>query len=311
MEYRQLGKSDLKISAISLGAWQWGMGLYWGYKKMLRKDDIFLAKEKAVELGVNFIDTAEVYGWGASERVIGEIISRKDGMFIATKYFPFRLTSDAVFRAVEKSLRRLRTNTIDLYQIHFPNPLQSISRLMRNMELLIKRGKIRYIGVSNYGIQWLEKAREALSFSDIVSNQIHYSLIYRYPETNGLLDYCKKNRIGVIAYSPLEQGLLSGRYLTSGKITGLRRLKPSFSRRNIRRLEPLIAALEKAASAHSKSIAQGALNWVIRDKNIIAIPGARNAEQIESNCGAVGWSFTDEELFSIERAYQRYARLRG
>ncbi|MBC7107550.1 MAG: aldo/keto reductase [Methanomassiliicoccales archaeon] len=311
MEYRQLGKSDLKISAVSLGAWQWGMGMYWGYKKTLKKDDILLAKEKAVELGVNFIDTAEVYGWGTSERIIGEILSRKDEMFIATKFFPFRPTSDAVFRAVEKSLRRLRIDVIDLYQVHFPNPLQSVSRLMKNMERLIKQGKIRYIGVSNYGIKWLEKAQEALSFSDIVSNQIHYSLIHRDPETNGLLDYCRKNKIGVIAYSPLEQGLLSEKYLTGEKITGLRRLKPSFSQRNLNRLKPLIATLELAASAHSKSIAQAALNWVIRDKNIVTIPGARNAQQIESNCGAVGWSFTEEELLSIERAYQRYASLQS
>lgn len=295
------------VSAISLGAWQWGTGYYWGYDRLIDKNEIIRAKEKAIELGVNFIDTAEVYGWGKSEKIIGEIVRKEDGIFVATKFFPFRLTPDAVFRAVDKSLKRLKRGIIDLYQVHFPNPAQSVSRLMRNMERLIKLGRIRYIGVSNYNIKWLQRAQEALSFSDIVSNQIHYSLIYRKPEEGGLLKYCRENEIGIIAYSPLEQGLLTGKYNERAKPTGLRRIKPAFFGRHLVKLKPLNITLESIGSKHSRTAAQVALNWVIRDTNIIAIPGAKNAYQVELNCHAVDLDLTDEELDQLERAYRKYA----
>ncbi len=306
MEYRQLGKSDLRVSAVSLGAWQWGMGRYWGYGKELSRDDIIRMRDKALELGVNFIDTAEVYGWGASESVIGEILSGNRSVLVASKYNPFRLGTGAVFRAADKSLRRLKRDAIDLYQIHFQNPTISLTKLMRNMERLVKQGKIRYIGVSNFGVKALRTAQEALSRHDVVSNQVQYSVRSRKPETTGLADYCRENKIAIISFSPLEQGVLTGKYTKGVKATGMRRFSPAFRTRNLKKIQPLLDALQRVSAAHGKSMSQGAINWVIRDENVVTIPGARSAAQVESNCGAAGWRLTEDELQAIERVYLKY-----
>lgn len=303
MEYRKLGRSELIVSSVGLGAWQWGSGSYWGYGKRYGRDDVARIWDKAVEQGVNFIDTAEIYGWGMSEQVIGEIIQKDKRPIIASKYWPFKLSSDFVYRSVRKSLRRLKVDSIDLYQVHYPNPTNSLRKLMKNLERLVKDGKIRYIGLSNFGVKGLEEARSALSFCDVVSDQVHYSLLTRKPEFDGTIEYCKKNDIGVIAWSPLEQGLLTGKYRPGVKVSGIRRFRPAFSERGLRRLKPSLDELEAISVRHSRTPAQTAINWLLRENNVVAIPGASGPKQVEDNCGAVGWALSEEENQRLEKAF--------
>ena len=306
MDYHRLGKSDLVVSSVGLGTWQWGSRRYWGYGKSYGKEDVIRIKDKAIELGINLFDTAELYGRGMSEELMGEIMPKENGIVVATKYWPFRLTSNSVFKSVEKSLHRLSLKTIDLYQVHWSNPTNSLGKLMRNMERLIRDGKIRYIGLSNFSVKGVEEAQSYLSFADIVSNQVPYSLISREPERNGLVDYCSRNRIAIIAWSPLEQGLLTGKYRPGMKSSGLRRLRPAFSQRNLRKLKPFMDTVEAVSVGHSKTPAQCALNWLLRRDNVVVIPGASSPKQVEENCGAVGWSMTDEDVQRLQRAYLSY-----
>ncbi|MDD1768042.1 MAG: aldo/keto reductase, partial [Methanomassiliicoccales archaeon] len=287
-----------------LGAWQWGSGTYWGYGKQYGKDEVIGIWNKATEHGINFIDTAELYGRGMSERLIGEIVQEDRRPVIATKYWPFKLSSDFVFRSVRRSLSRLRVDSIDLYQVHFPNPTNSIRKLMRNLEKLVNDGKIRYVGLSNFGVKDMEEARSALSSIDIVSDQIHYSLLAREPEKDGTIEYCRRNNIGIIAWSPLEQGLLTGKYRPGVKVHGIRRLRPAFSTRSLMKIRPSLDELEAVSIRHSKTPAQTALNWVLRSKGVVAIPGASGSKQVEDNCGAVGWTLSEEEVDRLERAFR-------
>lgn len=306
MEYRRLGKSDLVVSAIGLGTWQWGSGTYWGYGKRYGRDDVIKIWDEAVKQGINFIDTAELYGRGMSEQMIGEIVPKDKGTVIASKYWPFKPSSDFVFRSVEKSLRRLKVDLIDLYQVHYPNPTNSLKKLMRNLERLVKDGKIRYIGLSNFGVKGIEEAQTALSFSDVVSDQVHYNLLARKPESDGTIEYCRKNNIAIIAWSPLEQGLLTGKYGPGVKVSGIRRLRPAFSKRNLRKLKPLLDELEAVSVRHAKTPAQSALNWLLRNDNVVAIPGASNPKQVEDNCGGIRWTLMEEEIQRLENACRVY-----
>ncbi len=308
MEYRQLGSSGMRPSVIGLGAWQWGSKRYWSYGKSYGEKEISEILDEALERGVNLIDTAEIYGWGESERLLGKLLPDREEVIIATKYWPFRLGADSVFKAVEKSLKRLDTDVIDLYQIHWPPYLCSTRRLMKNMEKLVNGGKIGHIGVSNFSIKHLKEAQSALSTCRIVSNQVRYNVINRDPERNGLIEYCRDNDIGIIAWSPLEQGLLTEKFLGGGEVTGFRRLRPAFWRWNVRRVQPVLESLKTCSQNHEKTTAQGALNWLIDDDNVWVIPGASRGEQVRDNCGASGWRFNEKELERIEKSYQDYKK---
>lgn len=201
MDYIKIGKSDLKVSVIGLGTWQFG-SKGWGYGSEYGKKEAIKIINKALELGINFIDTAEVYGDGLSEEIIGEAIKgwNRDELIIATKVAPWNLTYKRVLKAAERSLRRLRTNYIDLYQIHWPNPIIPLSSTMKAMKELIKAGKVRYVGVSNFSLTRLKKARSFLPEIDIISNQVKYNMIERSIEKD-LLPYCKREDLVIIAYS--------------------------------------------------------------------------------------------------------------
>jgi len=309
VEYRRIGRSDLVVSSIGMGAWQWGSGAYWGYGKDYGSGDIAAIISGAREMGINLIDTAELYGWGRSEKVIGELVGNDEKMLVATKYLPVRPSWPGVERAVTGSLRRLKRSVIDLYQVHWPTPLASVHGLMKNMEKEIKKGRIRYIGVSNYDVRLMEKAREALSVSDIVSNQLHYNLITRGVEEDGVIQHCHRNGISLIAWSPLEQGLLTGKYQHKAKVRDARRLRPAFTRGHLARLEPLLSTLEEMSRRHGRTVAQGALAWVLQQDMNIVIPGVKHREQLEENAGGQGWRFTSEEMDKIGEAYRAYRRL--
>ncbi|PUA32684.1 MAG: hypothetical protein B9J98_03670 [Candidatus Terraquivivens tikiterensis] len=302
MEYVELGKSGFKVSVIGLGTWQIGTRL-WGWGKDYNEPDAVATVRRAIELGINLIDTAEVYGGGRSEEVVGRAVAdRRDEVFLATKVWISNLSYERVIKSAERSLRRLGVDAIDLYQVHWPNPLVPIEQTMRAMERLVKEGKVRCIGVSNFSVEQLKRAQEALSSEEIVSNQVEYNLLNRKIERD-LLPYARKEKITIIAYSPLAKGILTGKY-APGNVPRdlLRRVDVLFSSENLKRAGKLLEVLRNIAERRGKRIPQVALNWLIREPTVIAIPGAKRPEQVETNAGAAGWRLTDEEIMEIDHA---------
>jgi len=298
---RRIGSSDLMVSPVGLGAWAWGSKYIWSYGRTHGRADLSAAWHRSLELGLNLVDTAEIYGLGRSERIIGELLrEERDEVVIATKWMPVTLTSRAVRRAAEGSLRRMGIKEIDLYQLHFPYPLHSMRATMREMERLVREGKVRYIGVSNFSVARVEAARAALAREDVVSDQVHYNLIHRKPELAGLTEYARKEGVGIIAYSPLAQGVLTGKYAPHRRPGGLRRFMPKFMNSRLRRVAPLVEELGRVGSSHGRTASQVALAWLLRDPNVVAIPGAKNAEQAALNAGAAGLELSDAELERIE-----------
>jgi len=306
MEYVNLGKSGIKVSIIGLGAWQ-ASGKTWGAD--VEDENIVKAIRRAYELGINFIDTAEAYGNGHSEEVVGKAIKEigRENLVIATKVHGAHLRYNELLKAAEHSLKRLGIKEIDLYQVHWPDPWEQIplKHTMRAMEQLYKEGKIRAIGVSNFAVRDLEEARKHLSVTDIVSNQVRYNMLQREIEEE-VLPYCKRESISIIAWSPIAQGALTGKYNISNKPSDdVRRGNKLFSDYNLREISKLIPVLEKVAKARNKTVAQVALNWLLREGNVIPIPGAKNPRQAEENAGAADWRLTSQELKEIEDALSK------
>ncbi|MDW8083606.1 MAG: aldo/keto reductase [Candidatus Caldarchaeum sp.] len=296
MKYVELGRTGQKVSCIWLGAWQFGSGS-WGYGKSYSEKDCIDAVKASLEAGVNAIDTAEVYGSGISEQIIGKALKDvKEEVLIATKVAPHHLTYDGVMKACERSLRRLEVNTIDLYQIHFPNPVIPITQTMKAMEKLVKDGKIRYIGVSNFSLKELVKARESLKSEDIVSNQVRYNLIQRQIEKD-LYPYCVKEKISILAYSPLAQGVLTGKYGPQNLPKDIiRRINPLYTPRFLKRAGPLFEELKRMAERHGVKPSQIALSWVASREQCVAIAGAKNGQQAAENALAGKISLSEDEV---------------
>jgi myo-inositol catabolism protein IolS len=298
-----LGRSGLEVSKIGMGAWQ--ASSEWGAKD----DDVVKAVERSCELGVNLFDTAEAYGNGHSESVLGRAVAKvgRERLVVATKVFGSHLRYDELQKACRASMKRLGVKYIDLYQIHWPDPWEQIplKHTMRAMEKLYDEGKIRAIGVSNFAVRDLEEASSCLSKAEIASNQIRYNLLERQIEEE-VLPYCRRNGIAVLAWSPLGQGALTGKY-------GPRKLpkesaraqNPLFSKHNIIAASGLVRVLKKIAEDHGKTTAQVALNWLTRDPTVVPIPGARNPGQAEQNAHSVGWRLTAGEATEIERACEQ------
>ena len=304
---RRLGRSDLEVSSIGLGAWSWGASRVWGYGKMYGRKEVEEAWWRSIELGVNFVDTASVYGYGESERIIGDLLKRTDEeMVIATKYFPFHLLSRSVRGAAERSLRRLGLKEVDLYQVHWPNPVMSLRGTMREMERLVREGKVRYIGVSNFNVKQLEAARSYLSREEVVSNQIHYNAIFRKPEREGMVEHARREGVTIIAYSPIAMGLLTGKYNADNRPGGIRRFNSRFSKRGIRQVAPFLSTLKEVGEPECHTMAQAALAWLLKDPNVVVIPGAKNPRQAEENLGAAACQMTDKEVAVIDEAFHRY-----
>ena len=289
MKYVEAGGA--RLSVIGLGTWQFG-STEWGYGREFAKGEAGSIVARALELGVNLVDTAEVYGFGRSERIVGEAIrGRRDRVFIATKLFPVGLPFQMGARA-RASARRLGVDHIDLYQQHWPSPLFPPGSTMPRMKRLVDDGLVGHIGVSNFGLEAWQAAERALG-GPVLSNQVEFSLIKRQPESE-LLPWAQQNGRVVIAYSPLGQGLLSGRYQKAPP-RNFRRTRRAFSAESRARLEPLIAALGKIASRHHATAAQVALAWLIRKPNVVAIPGASSVRQVVENAGAADIELGDDE----------------
>ena len=307
MKYLNIGSK--KVSVIGIGAWQFGSnGWGWGSEFGPREANEIISR--GMELGINLIDTAEMYGGGQSEEIVGKAITgRSSEVFLASKVSPHHLFYKSLIKAANKTLKRLEVPFIDLYQIHWPMPLIPPSSTMRGMRHLQSNDKIGHIGVSNYSLrQWIHFER--ILGGPILSNQVNYSLLNRSPEKS-LIPYAQENQRYIIAYSPLAQGLLSGKYTPRHLPRGVRLANNLFNPDNVRRVENLIDTLRQIGKAHSATPAQVALAWVIHHPNVIAIPGAKSIAQIEENAAAAEIELSDSEYTTITDASNQFVPIRG
>lgn len=298
MEYRKLGRTDMTVSEISLGCWVTG-GDYWGGAE---DDESVRAIQRAVDLGINFIDTAEIYGNGHSEEVLGRALAggRRQKVVLASKVWQANLKAPDVRRACEASLRRMKTDCIDLYYIHYPsNTGIPIEETMGALDALQKEGKIRAIGVSNFSVAQME---EALAVHRFDALQPCFSLFWRWEEE--AIAFCARHDIAVAAYSPLAQGLLTGKFTRDWKFPqGDGRARAALFQPGV--FEQCLGAVDEIkpiAARYGKTLGQTALNWTTAQPGLTsAIVGARNAAQAEENVGAAGWRLADGDIAAIER----------
>jgi aryl-alcohol dehydrogenase-like predicted oxidoreductase len=282
-----------RLSAIGLGTWQFG-SREWGYGRDYADKEAGEILNRALDLGINLIDTAEIYAFGQSERIVGRALEgRRDKAFVATKVFPVLPIAPVVVDRGRRSLRRLGIDAIDLYQIHQPNPVVPLSQQMGGMRRLQDEGVVRHVGVSNFSLARWQDAERALG-GPVISNQISYSLVVRSPDRDLVPWAAAHDRI-IIAYSPLGQGLLSARYDESNVPSGVRSTNALFLPDNLRAAGPLLGALREISKAHDATPAQVALAWVIRRPNVVAIPGASSVAQVEQNAAAADIDLTDDE----------------
>jgi len=304
MQSIHLGLNGPVVAPLGLGTWSWGDTLFWDYGKDFGAEEVAGAFFASLDVGVSLIDTAEIYGFGESERLIGQFCrEHSQPVQIATKYFPlpWRWQRSDISKALTASLERLQMSQICLYQIHWP--LEFWLKTPDFMEVLateVKKGRIQAVGVSNYSARQMEQAHQYLASYDIplASNQVPYSLLSRGIEDNGVLEKARQLNVTILAYSPLAQGLLTGKYRPENPIElrGARRLDPRFSVKGLKKLLPLISTLETLAEKYDKTPAQASLNWLITQGNVIPIPGAKTAEQARQNGGALGWQLNPEEM---------------
>lgn len=308
----QLGTDGPHVSALGVGTWSWGDSLFWQYGKDYGVNDIEAAFKASLKAGITFFDTAEVYGLGKSEELLGEFLQHTDtAVAVATKYFPlpWRFSAQAVADALTASLKRLQLPTVALYQVHWPfDFLMGQKTLMNSLADEVKQGRIQAIGVSNYSASQMHQAYSYLAKQGIplAVNQVQYSLLHRKIESNGVLSAAKDLGITILAYSPLAQGLVTGKYTveTYQPPTGARRLDPRFSRDGLRKISPVVDTLREIGQHHDKTPAQVALNWLIGQGRIVPIPGAKNEKQAAQNAGALGWSLTQEEQQKLSEVSQ-------
>lgn len=299
-----LGGTGIEISPLGIGTWAWGDRWMWGYRKTYSDADIREAFEATLAFGINFFDTAEVYGLGRSERFLGEFLREAERPVVATKFFPFpfRLRKQALRRALKRSLRRLGLAQVDLYQMHFPFPPVAIEAWMDAMADAVEAGLVRAVGISNYDVAQMERAHAALAERgvELASNQVFYSLLHRDPEFSGLLQACREMNVTLIAYSPLEKGLLTGKYTPENPPPGTR--QRIYNRDYLEKIQPVLRLMREVGAAHGgKSEAQVALNWLIC-KGAVPIPGAKNARHVVSNAGALGWRLTEDDVAALDEA---------
>ncbi len=288
---------------LGVGAWAWGDRTFWGYRQEYAEEDIFGAFQASIKAGMIFFDTAEVYGQGQSEKFLGKFLkSTETSTVVATKFlpFPWRLTGKALIKALQGSLQRLDLPKVGLYQVHHPFPPVKIETWMGAMAEACQAGLTDAVGVSNYDRTRTQRAYEALQHEGLplASNQVEYHLLNRKIEQNGLVQQCQEMGIKIIAYSPLAQGVLTGKYSAEHPMRGFRGRK--YNRRYLDQVKPLVQLLKKIGTDHEgKTIAQVALNWCIC-KGTLPIPGAKNAQQAQQNAGAAGWRLTPAEISMLD-----------
>lgn len=272
------------VSQVGLGTWQFG-SREWGYGHAYATGTAHDIVRRALELGVTLFDTAEAYGFGKSERILGEALGAdRTKLVVASKVFPVVPFPVIVRNRERGSARRLQLARIPLYQVHQPNPVVPDSVIMPGMRTLLEEGRISAVGVSNYSLERWHKADAALG-SGVVSNQVQFSLADPGP-LEELVPFAEQEGRVVIAYSPLAQGLLSGKYTPENRPGGVRRMNPLFGSENLRRVAPLLGLLRQIANTHEAEPAQVALAWLLSFPRVVVIPGASSVQQLEFNVAA-------------------------
>lgn len=319
MEYRQIGNSDLILSSITFGAWAIG-GWMWGGAN---KDDAIEALHAAIDAGISTIDTAPVYGFGQSEQLVGQAIKgKRDKIQILTKYglqwndikgqYYFKTISndgkpldiykysnkESVIKECETSLKNLGTDYIDLYQIHWADPTTPVQETMEAMEILLKQGKIRYAGVCNYDATLVS---EALKYFPIISDQVPYSMVNRHIEEE-LIPRCQKNNVGILAYSPLQRGILTGKMVKGYHFNNgdTRPMTAYYREPNYSSILDFIETLRPLADKHKATVGQVVINWTLQQPGISsALVGARNKSQVLDNIKALDFTLSAKEISTI------------
>jgi len=303
VRYLNVG-TDKKISKIGLGTWQFG-SREWGYGEPYAKREAYAIVRRALKLGVTLFDTAEIYGSGRSERILGRALGEdRESVFLATKVVPVVPSALAVKQRAVASAKRLGVSRLDLYQVHWPNPLVPDSTIMRGMRSLQGSGLVGDVGVSNYSLERWRAAEEKLG-NRVLCNQVRYSLVDRSPERD-LLPFAEAHGHVIIAFSPLAQGMLSGKYHgTDLPANSIRTTSPLFQPENLARSNDLIVTLREVADAHAATSAQIALAWAIHHPAVAAIPGASSVEQLESNVAAAEIELDDDEYQALDKVSAR------
>lgn len=289
---------------LGLGTWAWGDRVVWQFGRGYGETDIRAAFETAMAEGIQLVETAEVYGSGRSERFVGEFArAAASQALIATRFFPWpwRLSTRSVLGALRGSLGRLGLKRLDLYQVHNPLSPMGIEAVAEAMVACVDAGLTSEVGVANFDEGQMLRAYTTMTRHNVhlASNQVHYSLLQRQVEKSGLLARCKELGIRLLAYSPLEMGLLTGKY-DAGRLPPASRAMRYAT--IIPRMHPLLKLMtEIGQDQGGKSNAQIALNWLIV-KGAIPIPGAKNADQAHDNAGALGWSLTSDEVAALDTA---------
>ncbi len=270
METKEFNKTNNKLSVIGVGTWELSSD----------REENVKAIKYAVDNGVNFIDTAEMYN---TEDVVGEAIKgyERERLFIASKVWPTHFRYGDVIKACEASLKKIGTDYLDLYQLHWPNKSVPIKETMRAMEKLVEEGKIKSVGISNFSLEEMKEAQAAMSKYEIASNQVEYSIITRDIEKTGVFDYCKENRIAVIAYSPLSHGKIFNN-------------------------KELLADIGKISDKYGKTPAQVALSWLLHRENTFPIPKASNIKHMKENIEAADIKLGKEDLAFLSELEGKY-----
>jgi aryl-alcohol dehydrogenase-like predicted oxidoreductase len=307
---RTLAGSDVSIPPLGVGTWAWGDASTWGmgtYDTALTRDSIREAWEASIDAGATLFDTAEVYGGGESERIIGSLVAADPGraarMVLATKFMPSPWKVNvrrSLLAALRASLGRLGVDAVDLYQLHGPISLRSHAALADALAAAHGEGLVRSVGVSNYSIRETRSMAAALERRGLrlATNQIEFSLLRRAPETSGLLAACADLGVVPLAYSPIGQGRLTGKYSAAAPPPG----KRNFSNHPMAQVDGIVAELRSIGEARGGRLpSQVALNWVMA-KGAVPIPGAKNRHQAEENAGALGWALDHDEVARLDRA---------
>lgn len=290
---------------LGVGTWAWGDRLFWGYGRGYQEADLRKAFDSTLSSGIRFFDTAEVYGQGKSEDLLGKFI-RDSGqeVIVATKFmpFPWRLSRRSLVRALKKSIHRLGLEKVSLYQIHSPLPPITIETWMDALSEAVQNGLTSAVGVSNFDMDQMMRSYDSLVHRGIrlSSNQVEYNLLNRSIEFSGMLERCCELGVVLIAYSPLALGLLSGKYTPENPPQGIRGSR--INKKYLNQIQPLIKLLRKIGADHEgKTPSQVAINWVIC-KGALPIPGAKNELQAEQNSGALGWTLSESEIAQLDDA---------
>ncbi|HWS19944.1 MAG TPA: aldo/keto reductase [Nitrososphaera sp.] len=272
---RKFGWTGLDVPMIGMGTW-----MIEGRRSKDAERQAIEALRLGLQLGMKHIDTAEMYGNGRTEELVAEAVDgRREEVFLVSKVLPSNASYEGTLKACKRSLKRLKTDFLDLYLLHWPSSEHPIEETMRAMEKLVDDGMIKFIGVSNFDVEQLREAQNALRKYRIACNQVLYHLAYRGIELN-LLPYCAKNEIAIVGYSPFGHGNFPSSHNRGGKV------------------------LAEIAKTHNRSVRQVALNFLTLHSNLFTIPKAGNPDHIQENSDAVGdWKLTDEDIAAIDRAF--------